>query len=112
MSRVPYPGNISKDIRPRTRGRALGFTFAVTGRILLVILLFVVALAVITTRMRLPEQPTVPEAVGLFAKILTTFSACALLFILVAYIFFAPYKLFDGLADLVGFIRKKVRKKS
>jgi hypothetical protein len=102
MTRVPYPGNIRRELSSKTHARGGGYKFEMTRPAVITIILLVVITSVCRTWLAANAETTVPTLAVLFVKNLAASSIWAAVLLVIVYAFFAPYKLYDGIARLFG----------
>ena len=105
MTRVPYPGDIDKDVRPKSRARGLGYRFEITRGAVILVLVSVVTISCIRTVRAAGAEAGLREAAFAFMGNLFSTSLVAVVLTLIAWLFMDPYKLYDKIASI--FDRKK-----
>lgn len=106
MTRAPYPGDINRETGAKTRARGMGYKFELTKPIRFIILALILGLATFQTFVRASSECSLLEIAVLFALRLGLVAVYAVVLLIFIYVFFAPYKLYDGIARLFDRKRK------
>jgi hypothetical protein len=102
MTRVPFPGDIDRELSSKTRARGMGYTFRVTKPVVVILLVLVLTITVMRTFSAGGADTAPKEIMITFAKHLAATSISAGVLLLAVYIVCAPYKLYDRLASFFG----------